>query len=292
MIPENENTEGQNKAGGTYEELYKKLFSVISDIGEDKVVSSGVLSASTLWRWKTNTNQKSPNASKVLALLELGSKTKSMALIASKYGEVVKEFLKKSFPVAYEESIKREIDTNTGYLKDEYDFLIYYMCCNERGATFEEVVYTIGKIAANKANIGEDQLTDELIIGMGSFAKPKVERLIAVSVIQEAGKFLICPNTNTYIEEKQGLKQSINMLNNIVNSDGWNTGKSVFYLSSDAVEEDIAKKASTMLKNTFLEVQEMLESNKSNSVTARPFVFCVAAESLIAEKGLNSKELH
>ncbi len=47
-----------------------------------------------------------------------------------------------------------------------------------------------------------------------------------------------------------------------------------------------------MLKNCFLDVLKMLESNKSNSESAQPFVFCVAGERLVAISEQTQGELH
>lgn len=272
--------------------LYEQITAIISEIGEKKVIDSEVISKTTLWRWKTSVNRKTPNPSLVLSLLKKHSGLKSINLIASYYGGVIEYFLKKSFPVAFEEAKKREIESNAGLLKDEYDFHIYFMCSNDRGVTIDEVVYTLGSIAIQKACIDEELINEELINSMGSIARPKIERLIALDIIHFEGKHLKCTKTNPYIEEKYGLKQSLNLLNNIINSEGWSSGRSVFYLSSEAVEEDIAIKASSMLKNCFLDVLKMLENNKSNSESAQPFVFCVAGEKLVVGSKHTKREHH
>ncbi len=272
--------------------LYEQIAVIISEIGEKKLIDSEVVSKTTLWRWKTSVNRTVPNPSLVLSLLEMHSGLNSINLIASNYGGVIKCFLEKSFPVSFEEAKKREIENHTSLLKDEYDFQLYFMCSNDRGVTVDEVVYTLGSIAIKKADISEELVNTELINSMGSIARPKIDRLIALDILIFDGKYLKCTDTNPYIEEKYGLKQSLNMLNNVINSKGWNSGRSVFYLSSDAVEEDIAIKASLMLKNCFLDVLKMLESNKSNSESAQPFVFCVAGERLVAISEQTQGELH
>jgi hypothetical protein len=271
--------------------LYKSLASVIGEVGEKEVVNLDIMSKPTVWRWKGSVNTETPDCNIVLSLLKKHSGLSKLDLIANKYDGHIKSFLMKSFPAAFE-ATARTIDKNASLLNDEYDFQIYFMCSNERGASLDEITLTLGKIASQKANISESQLSDELVRSMGSFAQPKVDRLIELKILEEKKGYLRCLDENTYISEEDGLKQSIQMLSNIINPSTWSTGKNVFYLSTETVEEETAKKASSMLKNAFLEVLKMLEDNRSNSITAKPYALCVAGENLIFEQSWTEKEIH
>jgi len=272
--------------------LYDELAVVVNQIGEKEVLNSGLLSSTTLWRWKSKVNSKAPSGELVLELLRKASNLHSLHEVADYYGGEIKAFLQSSFAATFQYEQDNIIDKNASLLEDEYDFHIYFMCCNERGSTQDEIIHSLGRVAAKKANLKEEQLDSALIFSMGAFARPKIERLLGLNVIEQEDNYLKCKDTETYISERQAIKHSIDMFSNLINPSSWNEGKNIFYLSAEAVEPTVAKKATMVLKEAFLEVMELVNKNKSNSETATPFVFCVGGESLIGKPiESNQKEL-
>ena len=166
------------------------------------------------------------------------------------------------------------------------------MCCNERGSTVDEIVYTLGKIAVKKANILEKLVTNDLIISTGKFAEVKVKQLIDRKVLIQEGKYLKCDDTFTYIQGDNGLQQSIKLLSNNINPKGWQSGRNVFYLTAESVEPEVAKEASAVLSRAYKEASDLLTQNRSDSNSAVPFVISVAGEELRSTNELSNEELH
>lgn len=272
--------------------LYEKLFQIIDEIGEKVLIQEKVISTSSLWRWKKDVNKIAPTCDLVLCVLQRHSGLKHIVTIAEHYGSIVHRFLQLSFPAIMSDTDNRVIDTKAIYLEDEFDYQIYYMCCNERGSTLQEIIYTLGHIAVKKANISEKNITDELITSSGMFGEVKVKELIEKKVLIQQGKYLKCDDTFTYIQGDNGLQQSIKLLSNNINPKGWQTGQNVFYLTAESVEPEVAKSASAVLSRAYKEASDMLTQNRSDSDSAVPYVISVAGEELRSTKELSNKELH
>jgi hypothetical protein len=224
--------------------------------------------------------------------LQRHSSLDHIVAIAEHYGSIVHRFLQLSFPAIMSNTDNRVVDTKAVYLEDEFDYQIYYMCCNERGSTIDEIVYTLGNIAIKKANIKEKNITDEVIISSGMFAKIKVNELLEKKVLIKQGEYLRCDETFTYIQGDNGLQQSIKMLSNNINPKGWQTGRNVFYLTAESVEPEIALKASAVLSRAYKEASDLLTDNRSDSKSAVPYAISVAGEELRSNGKLSKEELH
>jgi len=264
--------------------LYSMLFILIDEIGEKKLHSEGILSTSTIWRWKKEVNKKAPSVNSVLSLLEFHSGISSISEIANHYGDIIKKFLTLALPGMIHPSEDRKIDKNEAFLKDEIDYQIYYMCNNKRGSTLDEIIYTVGLITAQKMNISEDSLTNDLIISSGQVARIKLNSLLDNNVVFEEKGHFKCPEANTYIQGDNALKNSIQVFANNINPDTWQTGINVFYLSSESVESEVAKSASKILTTAYMKASQMLIEGKSDSPSAVPFAICVGGERLISAK--------
>ena len=293
MLQEETNNGGEMRVPICLEKLYDELAMVIEKIGDKQIVESGIMSSATLWRWKGRVNQKAPTGDLVLSLLKKASGLKSVDKIAEHFGGEIRSFLEASFAATFKYDQDKVIHEATDILEDEYDFQIFFMCCTERGASLDEIIYSLGRIASKKANLNQEQLTDDLITSMGAFAGPKVTKLEKFGLISLKGKFYKCDNTEIHISDENGLSHSLKMFSNVVNPDSWRNGTGIFYLSADSVEPHIAKMAVVVLQETFLGLMKMFEENKTDSETAVPFTFCVGGESLIAIKQSElEKELH
>lgn len=272
--------------------LYEKLFEIIDEIGEETLINEKVISTSSIWRWKKEVNKIGPTCDLVLSVLQRHSGLSHIASIADHYGSIVHRFLQLSFPAMMNTVDNRVVDTKAIHLVDEFDYQIYYMCCNERGSTLDEIIYTLGNIAIKKANISEKNISDEVIISSGMFAKIKVEELIEKKVLIKQGEFLKCDETFTYIQGDNGLQQSIKMLSNNINPKGWQNGRNVFYLTAESVEPEVALKASAILSTAYKEASDLLTENRSDSKSAVPYAISVAGEELRSNRELSKEELH
>jgi hypothetical protein len=264
--------------------LYSMLFVIIDEVGEKKLNNLGVLSTSTIWRWKKEINKKAPSVDSVLSLLEYHSGNSSITAIANRYDSIIKEFLSLAMPGMFNPSENRIIDKNEAFLKDEIDYQIYYMCSNKRGSTLDEIIYTVGLITAKKMNIAQESRTNELIISSGQVAKIKLQALLDNNVLFEDKGYFKCPDENTYIQGDNALKNSIQVFANNINPETWQTGINVFYLSSESVEPEVAKAASKVLTTAYMKASKMLIESKSSSPSAVPFAICVGGERLISHK--------
>lgn len=264
--------------------LYSMLFIIIDEIGEKKLNNEGILSTSTIWRWKKDINKKAPSVDSVLSLLKFHSGVPSITAIANNYGDIIKEFLTLAIPGMITSDENRKIDQNEAFLKDDIDYQIYYMCSNKRGSTLDEIIYTVGLITAKKMNISEESCTNELIVSSGQVAKIKLQALLNNNVVFEEKGYFKCPDDNTYIQGDSALKNSIQVFSNNIKPETWQTGINVFYLSSESVEPEIAKKASKVLTLAYMKASKMLIEGKSNSPLAVPFAICVGGEKLVSAK--------
>jgi hypothetical protein len=259
-------------------------------MGEKAVIDASTLSVPTAWRWKDPSYKKVPSCVTVLNLLKAHSGLDNLSLIASNYDSVTAKYLADSFPAAFVESKTRNIDKNIEILEDDYDFQIYFICCNERGATTEEITYTLGKTAAKNAKISDEHISEQLILSMGEFAKAKIQRLVNLSVLSCVNRFFKCLDNSTYIQEDRGLQKSLNLLKKSINPKTWQSGKNVFYLTAEAVEDDIAAKVTKVLGKAFMQAAQILEDNKTNSSSAKPYMISVAGDYLVAEKNSDLEE--
>jgi hypothetical protein len=271
--------------------LYEDLSKILLELGPKDMAKEGIISKASIWRWGREVNTEAPTCDLVLKVLRRHSGLRHIHAIAKHYGSNIEQFLDVSFPAMLSETDNRVIDKNTDVLEDEFDFQIYFMCCNERGASLEEIIYTIGTIAAKKANIPEDKLTNDLILASGKIAELKVERLIEKKVILMTDNLLKCDETFTYIQGDNGLQQSIKLLSNNIKPKGWQSGENVFYLTSESVERDVAKEVSQLLREAYSKASDILTKNRSDSKQAFPFVISVAGESLVFKQSIGDKEL-
>jgi hypothetical protein len=269
------------------------LQKIARELGKDALVDNEkLMSEASYWRWHSSTNTGSPYSTTLIPILKHHSKLDKLNDIANFYGEPVKTYFMKAFPSMMGQFEDRAVDTKAKLLEDEYDYQIYFMCCNERGATVDEIVYTLGSIALKKLNINPSDVNSDVITSTGVFAHPKIEKLIQKEVIIKSDNFLKTTVTDTYIPEDRAIQESIKILANNIKPNAWDTGVNVFYADSQSIEPEIAIKASKVLADAFVNVSEMISLNKSNSKTAKPFLISVAGESLISSPDFGEKEIH
>ena len=269
------------------------LQKITKEIGKEALVDdSNMLSESSYWRWHSSTNTGTPYSTTLIPILQHHSKLDKLNDIVNFYGDPVKSYFMKAFPGMMGQFEDRSIDTKSKLLEDEYDYQIYFMCCNERGVSTEEVVYTIGSIVLKKLNINPSDVNSDVVTNSGAFAIPKIEKLIEKEVISKQGIYLKTSQSSTYLTEDRAVKESINILSNNIKPDLWDTGLNVYYADSQSIEPEVAIKASKILADTFASVAKMINLNKSNSKTAKPFLISVAGESLTTSAHNSKKEIH
>jgi len=267
-------------AGTLYQEVTNILKRYSSSLGSLSLKIG--ISQPTLWRWANQVNSQKPDPNKLLLLLSYDSNRKSIPEIAKFYSGHISIFLRTSFPTQFLNS--QNINNEIEIIDDQYDFYIYYICGTEKGASKSELIYTLGQVAAKKAEIPKSQLTLDLVTSLGSFTASKIERLVAADIIilNEYNRY-VRNNKNTYINVKEGLDRGLQLLKDFIKPESWDGQKSLFYIYQESVDPSIAKEVTKDLKQAYIHAKEKLLSNKSSSHEAIPYIISVTGESLCFE---------
>lgn len=263
--------------------FYKELKIIVERVLASNPELEGVdLSKSTLWRWSNGTNKKLPDANKVLALLFFDSGLKKIALVGDYYGGAIKKFLKIAFPAPV--YTDKEFLDDDKFLKDKFDFYIYYICGTLRGVTEDELKRVFGRIMAKKSGLPKDFLTDNLIRSMGEGATKRVERFLELGIVEKDEEgFLRWTHQDLNINTERIQELSLELTKDFVEPDEFGSGMHAYYTTQQSIKPDVAKSLTKKTRAFLLECYKEMQEGADSSPSAIPFTISVLGAKLTTE---------
>lgn len=270
------------------EPLYKALAAIINQYPDTHVLAEAIgVSHTTLWRWCSSVNKITPDPYRVLSLLRYHSGLNKVKDIAKEYLGIIGEFVENSFQSQIELSSEiTDSQKMKTILKDQYDFVLYAICCSVRGASLDELVYISGHLAAKKANLDIVDLSDDIIVGMGGFARKKLEKLVNSEVLYMKDDHYFY-NDDTFINIDDSIGRGQDLIRDFIKPELWNKNLTFFYVYQESIEPETAAEVMKDLYEAYQAAKNKMIKNRSTSKTARPYGITSASEFIWFEKGLN-----
>lgn len=240
----------------------------------------------TVWRWENKLNKNSPNADTVLNLLSFITNETVIPNILKKFDDCpqIQKLINISFPSRVHSMARKSKDIYK--IDDQYDFYIYYICGTQRGATKEELTYTLGKIAAKKAEIPESHQTYDMILSLGQFTSEKIDNLEALEIIEKSnsGRY-IRTQRDTYIEVEEGLKRTLQTIKDFVEPEQWGEGMTTFYAFQESIPTEVAQEIARETYQFYTRMKQKMMSNRTSDKSSVPYIISNCAETLSFNQG-------
>ncbi len=259
-----------SRKGGMVESVqtfYKELSPILEKHRDslDKLVEGTQVSKVTVWRWLNKINSKHPDPNKLLSVLSKISGIKKVKDLAIFFGGEVELFLKMSFPIIFSEDYELISDfqhEEIGEIKDFYTFLIYTMCGNLGGSSQEQLLTTIGNIAANKADIPKEYLTHEIIKSYGVIALKKIEELENNNIIElkQDGNYHRSTKNMNFDSDIMSLYYP-QMIESFFRVDETSLGLNILCGYQETIPAEIANEIARETKEFFLKTMKKMDDN-------------------------------
>lgn len=266
------------------EELFQQELSPIAARFLDKYADSRNIGVSytTIWRWSNRTTKKLPDANKVLQVLKADSGISRIDLIANFYGGQIARFLTISFPNSF--LLGKDLVENDDFIRDKFDFYLYYICGTERGSSETELRQTFGVLAARESKLPEDMITTELVASLGLSVLPRIKRFMDRGLITtDENGFYKRANDKFDLNTEKIQRLSFELSKDFANPAEFSSGVGAYYATQQSVSPEIAEELTVMTKNYVMQCYKLMKKGASSSPDSIPFTISALAAKLNSE---------
>jgi hypothetical protein len=266
------------------EELFQQELSPIAASFLEKYADAQNINVSytTIWRWSNKTTKKLPDPNKVLQVLKMDSGINRVDLIANFYGGQIARFLAISFPNSF--IIGKDLVENDDFIRDKFDFYLYYICGTERGSSETELKQTFGVLAARESKLPEDMITAELVASLGSSVLPRLKRFVdrGLVAIDDNG-FYKRTNDKFDLNTEKIQRLSLEISKDFANPAEFSSGVGAYYATQQSVSAKVAEELTVITKNYVMQCYKLMKEGASTSPDSIPFTISALAAKLNTE---------